>query len=749
MTHARNSSPVLATPSRKTSPPDRKGLVITRARLIGRLQDRDPRITLIQAPAGYGKTVLAMQWAASLGNPVAWVTLDDTDNDPVVQISTVMSAIERADPDSSWGDEPLTGDEPAYSRRVVPHFRIRLEAMRSPITVVIDDAHEVTESPAASLLVALLGSLPAGSRAIVAGRALGVLPVAQWLSEARAVMVTQDDLAMDPPEIATLLGELTGTAPLPHVAEELHDATGGWPIATYLGAGLDDLGDLGDLAHLDAFLEQQVLRDADAEIVRFLTLTSPLVDLSAAFCDDVLGERGSAGLLARAEASTLLITRSLDHGWYRLHPLLRDHLHRRLATEQPDLRRTILRRATQWSAESGYVDLAISYARESHDLDLVADMVWAGASDALQKGQNERVIGWLSALDEPVIATRRPLALTAAWAHIHRGNTEEAFRWAHEVLAAIPDPELPGPINSALDAGVAALLALRGAKGYREAAVLGTRTVSDLPPGNVIRPFAQLLSGWMQALAGDRDEGAENLRRAQQMARTRGLTGTEVEATALLATTLLSQNQAAQAGPLIRHCLESMDKSGLSNSVATRAVLIGPVAVFTARSGNRDLTRQRLAEAQALGTDFAQLLPWLPVVIGACAATAGALLGDMQEAGRFQGMADHAAAAIPASPLLDDLRASARTALEQALPLSRLSPAERRVWDLLQTRATLREVARTLSVSPETVKSQTGSIYRKLGISSRREAQELGDLIPPITDPGDTSTQPIRRLPIV
>ena len=87
---------------------------------------------------------------------------------------------------------------------------------------------------------------------------------------------------------------------------------------------------------------------------------------------------------------------------------------------------------------------------------------------------------------------------------------------------------------------------------------------------------------------------------------------------------------------------------------------------------------------------------------------------------------------MQSSPLLGELLTAARDTVEGGLHLSELSPAERRVWELLQTRATLREIADALFVSPETVKTQTGSIYRKLGISSRREAQEIGDRLHPL-----------------
>lgn len=315
---------------------------------------------------------------------------------------------------------------------------------------------------------------------------------------------------------------------------------------------------------------------------------------------------------------------------------------------------------------------------------------------------------------------------------MNRGNSTDAYRWSQAVFANVYEGWESNLGRSSVEAGLACLLGASGALGYERSAEFASEALGSLPPDHVIRPFAQMLAGWMQALGGDWEAGVDNLRRAAQLARARGLAGTEVEAESLLATVLLSRGDIRGAEPLVRESLDAWEQRGISHSLATRALLIGPATLIAARAGQIELARTRLAQADQFASAFGPMLPWLPVVIESFSAAAHMHLGDHERAGQHLQRATESARTVQSSPMLDELLTAARDTVEGGLHLSELSPAERRVWELLQTRATLREIADALFVSPETVKTQTGSIYRKLGISSRREAQEIGDRLPPL-----------------
>jgi LuxR family maltose regulon positive regulatory protein len=725
----------LATPARKTTAPDLKGPTIGRRRLIEDLRSAETEITLIQAAAGSGKTVLASQWSEAIGDPVVWVNLDDTDNDPVVLISTVLEAVHRAGLAGHWGDNPLTGDEPTYSRRVAPHFLVRVESQATRLTLVMEDVHELRQPAVLSLVKATVESLPPGSHVILSGRSLTSLPVTDWLAQHRATLVTDADLALDETEVAELLHEMNGQPAEPRSVQGLLTLTEGWPIAVYLGARTGDLSGLSGEVHFNAFLDREVLRGAHHKTVRFLLCTSPLDDLSAQLCDHVLQQTNSRELLQDAEARSLLVTRGKDQSWYRLHPLLREHLLGRFVAEEPEAYQTVLRRASEWTRDAGFIDRAITYARTVGDLGLLGSLVWGGAAQALQVGQRMRVQSWLDTIDERDIASTCALALGAAWTAMNAGSPAEVYRWSQCVFETAPEGWEDEPGRSSVTAGIVLLASVSGGLGYERSAQLVEQTLAGLPADDLLRPILTLVSGLMRSLAGDTAQGVENLRLAAHLATARGYKAGAVEANSLLATVLIAQGSTTLALPLIRQSQQSWQSNAISHSLATKALLIGPALLLAARTGQVEATRVALDQVESTIESFGPMLPWLPPIVEAFAADACMHLGDIDQALIHLSRADAAAGKIPESPVVDDLRRAVRQAVHESFRLSVLSRAEQRVWELLQTRATLREIADTLFVSHETVKTQTGSIYRKLQISSRREAQELGDRLNPVDHP--------------
>lgn len=720
-------SSLLPTPARKTSPPAGKSNTVRRHRLLAKLQHQSRDLVLIQGAAGAGKSVLAAQWAGELGLPIAWVTLDSTDNDPVVFISSVMDALMRAGLTGNWDAEPLTSDEPTYSRSVVPHFQICLSSQLEAFTLVLDDVHEVTDPRAAWLLRCALECLPTGSHGIVAGRTLNTLPVASWLANDQADLVTESELAMSTSEVTELIAGLRGSTPDQQVVSDLLLATHGWPIAVYLGSQVAKPAKLGNLNYVSAFLDQEVLRGADAETVDLLKSTAGLLDLSAELCDFVLRRHGTAQLLERAERASLLVTRSQDHDWFRLHPLLREHLISRLQLENPAGYRNVARQASIWSLGQGHTDRAITYAKESGDTNLLGDTIWEGASQALTSGQAQRVVDWLDSVDDAIISRSCPMAMAAAWCAVNRGQPADAYRWSQAAFDAAYDGWESNLHQSSMEAGLALLLSTTGSLGYLESAGLADQAQKSLPRDHPVVPYALMLSGWMNVLGGEWDVGKASLLGAAQLAKSRGLLGTEVEANALLAISLLATGDDKSSEVLVHEALSAWELGGIKHFLATGAMLAGPAALVAARCGQRASALSQLSQVQESMTMFGPILPWLSPLLESFAASTSALLGDQENAGRHLAAAVEFTSRVEPSPLLATLLDIARNTVAVEFQLSDLTPAERRVFAQLRTRATLREIANSLFVSPETIKTQTGSIYRKLGVANRRELQELAD----------------------
>lgn len=251
-----------------------------------------------------------------------------------------------------------------------------------------------------------------------------------------------------------------------------------------------------------------------------------------------------------------------------------------------------------------------------------------------------------------------------------------------------------------------------------------------------------MLTGWMQALGGQADVGIRNLNQSLLLARSEGLVGTEVENQALLATVLLSRGDIPAADTLVRDALQNWEARGLTHFLASGALLSGPAAFLAARAGDEDEAASRLRQAQEAALTFGTVFPWLTT-----SSATRSLLLPMRPSGTGPKPATTSRRrwrrprGLDTSPLLADLVAMARESVEQEFRLAALSRAERRVFDRLLTRATLREIADSLFVSPRDEQDPDGLHLSQVGrvVASRPPRTRIpfpGRLAVHRTDPG-------------
>ena len=227
---------------------------------------------------------------------------------------------------------------------------------------------------AAVVLSAVLESLPEGSQLALVGRSRPDLPVALWRSQGRVRELGPQELSFDADEVRALLAALSTQQPTTDLVEEILDTTGGWPVAVYLQGLATATGhqpsDMPSAALAD-YLDGVVLAGAAPELVEFLTRSSILETLSAPYCDYVLEVTDSRSVLRSAEGATLLVSR-LDgaYGYFRLHPLLREQLARKLLESDPSAAKALHVRAALWCDGQGYVEEAMAHAARAGDVDL-------------------------------------------------------------------------------------------------------------------------------------------------------------------------------------------------------------------------------------------------------------------------------------------------------------------------------------------------------------------------------------------
>ncbi|HYO19197.1 MAG TPA: hypothetical protein VES02_11100, partial [Dermatophilaceae bacterium] len=357
--------PVVTPGSKVRAPAARLGQV-RRHRLLADLSEDHSELVLVLAPAGFGKTILMSQWATSAGRPLAWATVTEGDADPVVLMSTLLAALGTSGAGVVPPGGVLTADEPAFSRRVLPQFQRSLEQLDRPVTLVVDDVHDMAGVRAAVVLSAVLESLPEGSQLALVGRSRPDLPVALWRSQGRVRELGPEELSFDADEVRALLAALSTEVPTTGLVDEILETTKGWPVAAYLQGLATTSGhqapDMPSPALAD-YLEGVVMEGAPPELVEFLTRSSILATLSAPYCDYVLDVNDSRSLLRSAEGATLLVSR-LDgtDGYYRLHPLLREKLARELVESDPSTAKALHARAARWCDDQGYVEEAMAHA---------------------------------------------------------------------------------------------------------------------------------------------------------------------------------------------------------------------------------------------------------------------------------------------------------------------------------------------------------------------------------------------------
>ena len=414
--------------------PHRHVGTLRRTRLLRQLRSRTDRpIVSIVAPPGYGKTSLLVQWAMDGSRPTAWLTADDTDNDPVVFLTDLALAIDRIAPLDPELFAEIASATTSH-RTVVGRLLVEMSRRDEPVRIGIDDGHRISSRTCLDVLAEMVSNLPDGMQVAIAGRTRIRLPFERWRADGALLEVGPAELAIDEQE-AVGLGRELGLHLGVETASRLRRETEGWPALLALAmhgawtsgrdpAKLDASGD-----HLvESYLRSEVLERRSAPEIAFLTRTSILERLTAPLCDAVMDRPGSIDVLHDLARSTLLIDEY--GGSYRCHTLLRDFLQRELEVREPELVTTLHRRAAGWYQANGAIAPAVDHAFAADDLDLVAVLVGSGFVQYHWSGHRATVRAWARRLGADALEAHPWLAVLAAWEEIAAGDVAAARRFA-------------------------------------------------------------------------------------------------------------------------------------------------------------------------------------------------------------------------------------------------------------------------------------------------------------------------------
>jgi LuxR family maltose regulon positive regulatory protein len=429
------STPILAT---KLYIPPPQPRVVLRPRLIERLNEGlHRRLTLISAPAGFGKTTLLSGWAAGCGRPAGWLSLDEGDNDPARFLAYLVAALQTiaADIGESVLDV-LQSPQPPPTESILTTLLNEITTIPHDFALVLDDYHVVDAKPVDDALAFLIEHLPPRMHLIIATREDPHLPLARLRARGQLAELRAADLRFTPSEAAEFLKEVMGLNLSAEDIAALETRTEGWIAGLQLAAlsmrGREDVTGFvkafaGDDRYIVDYLIEEVLQRQPERTRSFLLQTSILDRLSGPLCDAVTGQEDGRGMLEAVERSNLFVV-PLDHQrrWYRYHHLFTDVLQARLLQEQPDHAPALHQRASEWYKHNGLPADAIRHALAARDFERAAELVevtWR----AMDRGfQSATWLGWAKALPDELVRVRPVLSAEYARALLNVGELEAA-----------------------------------------------------------------------------------------------------------------------------------------------------------------------------------------------------------------------------------------------------------------------------------------------------------------------------------
>jgi LuxR family transcriptional regulator, maltose regulon positive regulatory protein len=429
------ASPLLET---KLHVPRRRPGLVARPRLIERLgRASGSKLTMVSAPAGFGKTTLLAEWLAAVsagGGSAAWLSLDRRDNDPALFWTYLIGALQTAADGVGGRALPLLQPPQPPIEAFLAMLLNDLSACSNDVVLVLDDYHVIGEGEVQEGMAFLLEHLPPQIHLVIACRADPALPLAGLRGRGELVELRAADLRFTPEEAAAYLNGVMGLALTAGDVAVLEGRTEGWVAALQLAAlsmqGRDDVAAFiadfaGDDRYIVDYLAEEVLQRQPAHVQHFLLQTSVLDRLSGPLCDAVTGEDDGKAMLAALERGNLFLVPLDDRRrWYRYHQLFADVLRVRLLDERPGDVADLHRRASAWYEQHAEPSEAIRHALAAGDVGRAAGLMEL-AVPALRRSRQEATIrGWLNVVPADVVRVRPVLAVGFIGALMARGEFE-------------------------------------------------------------------------------------------------------------------------------------------------------------------------------------------------------------------------------------------------------------------------------------------------------------------------------------
>ena len=691
----------------------------------------------VTAPAGYGKSTLLVEWAQAEDRPVAWVSLDRLDDDPAALLSLLALAHAPISPGSAELTAHVGGLDVSVLGRAAPRLASSLRTSPEPFVLMLDDLHELRSPACHDVLGVVLSGIPHGSQVVSASRTEQPhLP--RLRASGDALEFGPSDLAVDAAGAEQIFSKEQVNL-TPQEAALVTGRTEGWPAGLYLAALIakasngEALSVAGDDRYVADYLYRESLMQLPEPTQQFLRRTAVLDQLSGPLCDALLGGLGASEQLRTLEASNLfLVPLDRRRGWYRYHALFREFLLGELRRVEPDVVAKLHLRAADWYESNGSPALALEHLLNTSESDRCVQLLTSLVLPSFEDGQLSTLQRWLAALGDPAIESHPPLAVMAGWIAVMTGQTAEAQRWAAIIDAASYDP-VPMDGSASFESARAMLRAAICSTGPEQMMADASLAVAAEATWSPWRDTALYLLGEAHLLAGDLEQAIAAFEESSALGAALGNTDNLVLSESELAVLTMDRGRWAAADEHLERALAAIDEHGM-HDYPTSVLAFAEAARLALHQGNRKQMDRELTRAMRARPSLTYVLPYLAVRARLQLAKVYLAMADQTTARHLLREIDDVLLHQPALGILvqevsefrEVVVSDAQVGISGGSPLT---PAELRLLPYLQTHLTFREVAERLFVSRNTVSSEVGSIYRKLGVSSRSDAVERATAI--------------------
>jgi LuxR family transcriptional regulator, maltose regulon positive regulatory protein len=709
--------------------------IVRRSRLLHSL-DREAALTLVDAPVGYGKTMLLRSWCAEQSRPVAWITLDAADADPARLWTYVASALERVAEGVGW---------PAVTRLAAAGGRVELaidqllnglHSYGQRLAIVFDDLHLVDSEASVRSIEHAVERLPANVRVLAATRSDPPIHLARLRAGGALNEIRASELAFRVDEARELLVGRERIELSDEDVKLLVERTEGWPAGLYLAAlWLRDLADpsegvrsfAGSHRQVADYLAGEVLQSLASETKEFLMRTSVLGRLTPELCDAVLDRQGSAEVLAELNGSNVFIVALDGRGeWFRYHHLFGELLRLELAETGLADPAELHRRAAAWYRKRGLVEDAIEHAAAAGDHGTVADLLAECAVELFQSGRVELFLSWVKQLPPELLIEHPSLPAFGVLAAGQLGRPAIELQQLMSVAerARQERPELWAPLYEAVvQVTRVAFIETDIGAAVQHASRAVTAAQADVGDTFTVAALASLSNALF--FAGDLAQARSVALQAVERPEATQRPGGYVAALGLLAAIDAEEGRTASAVAWGRQAIAYARETG---QAGLWPVAIAHLGLASALSRTGQLAE---AEREAVRGERLRQTPQFTAAHAHALLVLAEVRAARAQVGRAASDLERARAAISKLPdpgRLPTLAARVERMLDHPParpkhgPIEEPSPGELAVLRYLATDLSQREIGARLYLSVNTVKTHTRELYRKLGVHSRSAA---------------------------